>query len=250
MKNFFTFLLLSLLFINNSNSQEIDTGEYRIVASIAPSFWMGFPAGKFQDKMDATALGVGINGFGKIKNSPIWLGGNFGYLLLDREKKKIQVEVADTDLFEKYNWRTAVESMYLTGMVRFQPALDFFIWPYVQFNAGARRLYTRTSLHEAYANGDDDDNNTLVDAKLESEDWGFTYGGTAGLQFYFTKNKEVGVDVSCNYMRSGAADFFTRKNNVGDVGAPIDAFEPTSSSATDMLMLKVGLVINLPGECE
>ncbi len=249
MKNVCTFLFFAFLFSNIGFAQQIDSLDKDKVACFAPHFWTGFPIGTFQNEMDVTALGVGFYSLGKIRKSPVWAGVSFGYLLLDREKRNVRVEVANTGLFEKYRWRTAVQTIYLSGHIRYQPELDLFISPYVELNAGARRLYTRTTLHENRSyNGDDDNGGDLVDSNLESADWGFTYGGTMGLYIYLMKNHDIALDIRCSYLRTGAADFYSRKTNAGSVDAPIDAFELNSSSATDMLIPQIGFVVNFPTE--
>ena len=249
MKNLFTLLIFAFLFSNFCLAQQqIEFPKKNKVASLTPSFWMGFPTGEFKDAMDVTAYGVGVYSLGKISKTPVWAGASFGYLMLDREKRNIRQEVDNTGLSEKYRWRTAVQSIYLNGIIRYQPELDLPNSPYLELNAGARRLYTRTTLRENNSGENDNGGGDLVDAKLEIADWGFTYGGTFGFYVYLMKNRDIALDVRCSYLRTGAANFYARKTINESINAPIDAFELTSSSATDMLIPQIGFVVNFPVE--
>ncbi len=251
MKIIFTVFLSLFLFFNHGFAQLEEVVNKTKTASIAPSFWIGLPIGDFREEMDVTAYGVGVHGFAKINKSPIWLGGSFGYLSFDREKKDIRVEVANTGLFEKYKWKTAVQAIFMSGIFHYQPQVDFFLQPYFELNAGARRLFTRTTLHEDRPNDDDDNNGgDLIDSNLEGADWNFIYGGALGFQVKLNQNNDFALDFRCTYTGAASADFYARKDAVGQIDAPIDVFEERSSKTSNLLIPQIGFVLNFPIEEE
>jgi opacity protein-like surface antigen len=131
---------------------------------------------------------------------------------------------------------TTSNILFLHGMLRIKPDVNFFVQPYFDGLIGYKVLYTRTKLVDLLA-----DEDRVLESETNQSDWAFSYGGAIGVQIDLSRRKNIYLDLRCAYLPGASAQYLVRREDTGQVfDEPIEAFEE-KSSPTAVLLPQIGV---------
>ena len=233
MKYFFTLFLfiacLPLLFAQDAYYNQI---------LLTLNGHLGLPQDRFQDNIDAVGLGFGGSMLFRMRDKPVYIGFEGGWMNYAHEKLPFTVQV--DGFFEDYEWRTNSNILHGHAVARFQPDVVFPIKPYFEGLAGFKNLYTRSKL--VFLDGEDDD---VVERERNLNDWAFSYGGAIGVHIAYWEHVGVRIDLKVTYLQGQNAQYMARLEDPPQVlDFSIDAFEERIGP-TNMLIPQIGVVLDL-----
>ena len=205
---------------------EEDYAPYHIFFS--PYFQMGFPQEVLRDNIDRVGYGGGAVIVFQIKRLPVFAGVDLTFLNFDRESERY------TDNTE---WTSRTNLFMGHGVVRFQPFVDFPIYPYFDALFGMKNFYARTTVEFL--------DTEETDSSGNGSDWSLSYGLAMGAQFAIFRNSGVTMDLRCSYLPGNNATYFARNPDAtGPFNEPIEAFE-RRTSPSPIVLLQIGVTLNL-----
>ena len=229
-------LLLVLMWCGSLTLCAQDTDGYereKRTASANVNFMLGIPQGIFAERQLFTGFGFGGNVVFEVKK-PLSVGLDVGWQRYDSENDFFSE-------FDEFGFEVITEEeasnqiLSLHGLVRVQPAVNFFLQPYAEGTFGFNRFYTRTTFTDA-------DTDEQFNSVNENSDWALSYGGAAGVLINVWQNL-LFVDLRCAYRLGNTAEYFTRIEG-RDVPIPIENFE-LQRSPTNMLIPQIGITFLL-----
>jgi len=155
------------------------------------------PSGEL--RKDASEIWGG--GFGaevaiQVRESPIYIGGTFNFT---RYGSKVRKGYHNENLPD-VRFRYHNEVMQLAPMIRFKPETYTRLMPYADFTFGTSFIYTRARVY-------DRDLDEVVDEFFEIDDFAFTYGLGAGLEFIVSEAISLDLFIRSNF--SSRAEYLT-----------------------------------------
>jgi hypothetical protein len=174
---------------------------------------IGFPVGDFGEQI--TNPGVGLGGhFGyRIKESPVIIGLDIGYIIYGRESRRERFSLTIPDV--TVNVITENNILTTDFLVRLQPREGVFR-PYIDGLIGFSYLFTKTSIRDVPEPFGDD-----VASSVNFDDFAFNYGGGGGfmVRVYDGRAKRtefnrgmrsVSIDFRIRYLNGSKADYLKR----------------------------------------
>lgn len=203
-----------------------DSAPYHIFFS--PYVQMGLPQEVLRTNIDKLGYGGGGVLVFQIQRLPVFAGVDVTFLNFDRESEQY------TDNTE---WTSRTNLFMGHGVVRFQPFVDFPIYPYFDALFGIKHFYARTTIEFLDTDESDSSGN--------GSDTALSYGFAAGAQFAIFRNSGITMDFRCSYLPGNNATYFARDPNAtGPFDDPIEAFQ-RRTSPTPVLLLQLGVTFNL-----
>ncbi len=219
-----------------SQSDNYEGQYYPIAFNV--SFLAGIPQGEFEKNNNKTGLGIGLNIFYNVENTPIYIGGKFGWMQFASDTRQSPWSTTIPDVFVDV---TTSYQMYVTDFaLKVMPDWGP-IRPYVEFMAGFNNQSTTTTVEDINRYDEYDDIATSTDLS----DWTYNYGVGGGIAFNVYRGKVEGeksrfwellIDINGEYLYGGTAEYATSKENMDN------NFElVTAKSKTDLLSIKMGV---------
>lgn len=238
MKNILIIIITSglfLLFISSANAQEFDASiNLQVLA----------PQNEFKESIDATGIGVNLQGLYRFPESPFGLGLDFNFNNFGRDTRDEPISSTIPDL------RVRVENEYnlIQGFLvaKVQPQ-DGVLRPYAEGLAGFNYFYTQTSIENR---GNQSDEPIATDTNFE--DWAFAWGGGGGVMIrVFDRRNSVNyngenpvaagyINLGVRYLNGSEAEYLRKGSiQVSNGSVTYDTFQ----SRTDMLVFQLGFVV-------
>jgi hypothetical protein len=219
-------LLLALVCSVFLSAQETEYAPYHIFFS--PTFQIGIPQEALKDNIDRLGYGGGATILFQIKRLPVFAGADVSFMTFDRES---EIYTDNTE------WTTRTNLFIGNGVLRFQPFVDFPIFPYFDALFGLKNFYTRTTIE--YLDTEDSESSS------DGSDWALGYGMALGAQLAVFRNPAITIDLRCSYLSGNNATYFARNPDAtGPFDDPLDAFQ-RRTTPTPMLVLQIGISMNL-----
>lgn len=226
-----TLLLISCLLLGfpSMAQEEVieeDYAPYHIFFS--PYFQVGFPQDLLRTHIDKVGYGGGLVLVFQIKRLPVFAGVDLTLMNFDRESERYN---------DNTEWTSRTNLFMGHGVIRFQPFVDFPIYPYMDALFGMKNFYARTTVE--FLDTDE------TDSSGNGSDWTLSYGMALGAQFAIFRNPGVTMDLRGSYLPGNNATYFARNPDAtGPFNDPIEAFERRTSS-TPIFLLQIGVTLNL-----
>ncbi len=198
------------------------------------NFQMGIPMDDFRDNLDDPGFGGGALFLVHAGNSPLAAGLELSIMAYDSEQSRYNVRVGG--FLKEYELQTSSNIFLGHAVVRFQPNVRFPVKPYFDGLFGFKNLFTSTTLTDL-------DLGSATDSGTDQSDWALSYGGAFGLQFSFSQNSGIVLDLRCAYLPGQNATYLVRREDPFggfDYDDPIEAFEEKTSSTT-LLLPQIGV---------
>lgn len=227
-------LTLPLFLAAHLHAQEIN-------ASV--NFQLVVPQQEFSESINTNGLGINLNGLYQFQDSPFGLGLDFNFINFGKDTRDEPLSPTIPDL------RVRVENEYnlIQGLIvaKLQPT-DGIFRPYAEGLAGFNYFFTETSISDRRNSGSDP-----IASDTNFEDWGFAWGGGAGLMIRvfdrrgsenLTAENPIAagyINLGARYLNGSEAEYLREGSIVIENG---DVTFDTLRSRTDMLMLQVGFV--------
>lgn len=219
-------LLLAPRLVAQEEAGNQDDAPYHIFFS--PYFQMGLPQEVLNSNIDKIGYGGGGVIVFQIRRLPVFAGVDMTFLNFDRESERY------TDNTE---WTSRTNLFMGHGVLRFQPFVDFPIYPYFDALFGVKHFYARTTIEFLDTDESDSSGN--------GSDTALSYGIAAGAQFAIFGNPGITLDFRCSYLPGNNATYFARDPDAtGPFDDPIEAFQ-RRTSPTPVLLLQLGVTMNL-----
>ena len=196
---------------------------------------LGIPVETFKNNLPDPGFGFGGLVAIRLGMLPLYTGLDVSGVTFDSESSEF-ILWEDGFLIDVRE-KTSSNILFLHGMFRIKPAVNFFIRPYFDGLIGYKVLYTRTKLIDLEA-----DEDRVLESQTNQSDWAFSYGGALGVQINLSPRQDFWLDLRCAYLPGASANYLVRRDDDGQVvyNAPIDAFEE-KSSPTAVLLPQIGL---------
>ncbi len=205
---------------------EQEDAPYHIFFS--PYFQMGFPQEVLRANIDKLGYGGGGVVVFQIQRLPVFAGVDLTLLNFDRESERYN---------DNTEWTSRTDLFMGHGVLRFQPFVDFPIYPYFDALFGVKHFYARTTIEFLDTDESDSSGN--------GSDTALSYGFAAGAQFAIFRNSGITLDFRCSYLPGNNATYFARDPFAnGPFDDPIEAFQQRTSP-TPLLLLQLGVTFNL-----
>lgn len=239
--NFKQITLTALLFCfglaGNVYSQELQA---------ALDLGVGIPQGDFRDQSDHVGGGINLMGGYRFANSPVMLGLEFGFMNFGTDTREEPLSTTIPDLtVEVENSYNLVHGDFLVRLIA--PPSTFR--PYVDGLVGFNYFFTETVIRDR---DDFFDEEKLSDTNYE--DTALSYGFGAGTQIRLWQKKgpmtsdmddvepsSVYLNVRARYMFGREAEYLQKGSIEIEDG---EVFYDVSQSKTDLLHIKIGVVVN------
>lgn len=207
---------------------------------------VGIPQGDFRNNFDHVGGGLNVLAGYRFKNSPVMVGLEFGFMNFGTETREEPLSSTIPDL------KVEVENSYNLAhgdlFLRFI-APPSTIRPYLDGLIGFNYFFTQTVLRERGSFSDED---VLRDTNFE--DTALSYGFGAGLQVRLWQKREeitqtagdvepssVYLNLRSRYMFGRDAEYLQEGSIRRENG---EVFYDVSESKTDLLHIKMGVVVN------
>lgn len=230
-------LLLFLCSATYSYSQEV---------YLEMDFDMGVPKGEFGNQLDRMGYGFGLMGGYKFKNSPVMAGLDFGFMNFGKDVRETALSHTIPDL------RVDVENSY--NLIRTNLLLRMIgppsvFRPYIDGLFGFNYFYTETVVRRRGSFSSEDE--TLRDTNFD--DVTLSYGMGAGINVRVYRNPladehdnfshgSIYLNFSGKYMFGREAEYL-QEGSITIDEASGEAFYDVSQSATNLLYIKIGVVV-------
>ncbi|MDX1641129.1 MAG: outer membrane beta-barrel protein [Balneolaceae bacterium] len=213
----------------------------------AIDFGVGIPQGEFRDQSDHVGGGINLMGGYRFANSPVMLGLEFGFMNFGTDTRDEALSTTIPDLrVEVENSYNLVHGDLLLRLIA--PPATFR--PYVDGLLGFNYFFTETVIRDRDDFFDDDE--TLSDTNFE--DTALSYGFGAGTQIRLWQKRgeitsdmddvepsSVYLNIRGRYMFGREAEYLQKGSIQVEDG---QAFYDVSQSKTDLLHIKIGVVVN------
>ncbi|MEZ5043455.1 MAG: hypothetical protein R2828_26395 [Saprospiraceae bacterium] len=217
-------LLVGLFLYSSLWAQE--EAPYHIFFST--SFQLGAPQEALKRNFDRVGIGGGGLVLFQIKRLPVFAGVEITFMNLDSESETYS---------DNTEWTTRSNLFLGNGVIRFQPFVDFPVYPYFDALFGMKNFYTRTAIK--YLDTDE------TDSSSDGSDWALSYGLAIGAQLAVFRNPAITLDIRCSYSQGNNATYFARNPNAtGPFNDPIEAFQQRTTP-TPLLIPQIGVTLNL-----
>lgn len=195
MKKTISYLLIFVLFSFSVQAQETMAGL---------RFNAGLPIADFRSEVGSQwfpSLNLGF--LHQLSDTPIYLGGEFGYMLYGTAMHRSNDVINGTD--QQFRIRRNNNAIHFAGVIRLMPDLGIGIRPFIEGQLGAIHTYTRSKVRE----------NRLAEpmaAGTEVYDWSHLYQFGGGLMIPLEKGGDTFLELRVNYMQTGTMDFLTSQD--------------------------------------
>ena len=190
----------------------------------------GIPVGDFGDRA-GTSPGVGFDFTSRVGQTPIAVGGEFGYFMYGKETRRLSLVSAVPEVLTDVN--TTNNLLQTHALVRVQPQTGR-VRPYVEGLLGFRYVFTRTS----FANPDEGESGTT-----QLSDFAPSVGGGGGMTIGLVSGRAatLHLDLGLRYLTGGDVEYLTKGAITRDEGRV--TFQPTQS-AINLVSLQVGVAVD------
>lgn len=234
-------LLTMLLFLGVSGT--ICAQEFQAELDLG----VGIPQGDFRDQSDQIGGGIDLMAGYRFANSPVMLGLEFGFMNFGTDTREEPISTTIPDLrVEVENSYNLVHGDLLLRLI----APPSIIRPYVDGLFGFNYFFTETVIRDRDDFFGDDE--VLSDTNFE--DTALSYGFGAGMQIRLWQRKgeitrtpgdiepsSVYLNLRGRYMFGREAEYLQKGSIRTDNGQVV---YDVSQSTTDLLHLKLGVVVN------
>ena len=222
------FCLLAIGFNASAQEREVEQNNAPYHIFFSPYFQVGLPQEVLRTNVDKIGYGGGGVLVFQINRLPVFAGVDLTFLNFDRESERYN---------DNTEWTSRTNLFMGHGVLRFQPVVDFPIYPYFDALFGVKHFYARTTIEFLDTDESDSSGN--------GSDTALSYGFAAGAQFAIFGNPAVTMDVRCSYLPGNNATYFARDPAAnGPFDDPIEAFQ-RRTSPTPVLLLQLGVTLNL-----
>jgi len=227
-------LTISLFLATHLHAQEVNLGA---------NVQLILPQQEFSESINTNGLGINLNGLYRFGDSPFGLGLDFNFNNFGKDTRDEPLSPTIPDL------RVRVENEYnlIQGLIvaKLQPT-DGIFRPYAEGLAGFNYFFTETSISERRGGGSDP-----IASDTNFEDWGFAWGGGAGLMIRvfdrrgsenITAENPIAagyINLGARYLNGSEAEYLREGSIVIENG---DVTFDTLQSRTDMLVVQLGFV--------
>ena len=169
--------VICCLALNSLSSQGSDT--VNTIASnkweIGVSFALVDPIFAFDRKMAKNGVGISGAVFRKMgREKPLYLGNRISWFLFSRLTTNYE-DVVDGEIFE-FRDRTGSNLLETQFLCRFQPELNFWLWPYVESGVGLQYFHTSFSSLDL-------EDDSVFGYRIDHGDIGLMFSLNGGAQF-------------------------------------------------------------------
>ncbi|EPA00056.1 hypothetical protein A33Q_0224 [Indibacter alkaliphilus LW1] len=172
------------------------------------NFNAGFPVGSFQSEVGNQFFpSISLNYLHKLSNTPIYVGGEFGYMLYGTAVERSNNIINGTD--QNFRIRRNNNAVNLSAVVRLMPDFGIGVKPFVEGQLGGIHTYTRSKVRE----------NRLTEplsSGTEVYDWSFLYQLGGGIMVPLEKKGDVFLELRVNYLQTGPMNFLTSRDALYD----------------------------------
>jgi len=226
----------SLLFAQDFNEEEQEALPAKLLISGSAQLFK--PIAQFDESLQTYGYGGGGSVLMRLNQSiPVYIGIDLSSIRYDQASVTYLSQV-DNELVE-FEEETAPSIFMGHAVVRIEPPVNFFAYPYIEGLVGFKNLFTRTKVRDVELAEDG-----LVSNFLEEGDWAFSYGAAIGLSIPLGSYAPT-IDIKCTYLLGTAADYMVRRIGVsGTPLRPVDLFE-VRNSRTDLLLPQIGVTFAL-----
>ena len=240
-------LVLSLLFTDQTRAQlsdiypQTEASEYGFIAGMDLN--LGTPLSGFANTMDRVGFGFTIHGAYQIKNRPLNIGLDFGFLNFGRDRRDEPISSTIPDLTVLVeNTYNLMHSSVLLRLI--QPSGK--IRPYLETAVGFNYLYTETLIENTGIYYEEP-----VFRSTNFDDFTFSYGMGAGLMIELgtytildvlkeeVRIERILLNLMGRYKAGGSADYLKKGSITVQNG---QAFYDVSRSETDVFYYTAGIV--------
>lgn len=198
-----------------------------------------FPQGAFKDNLDT--YGFGINGhlIYQIRNTPVALGINIGFITYGSETRRAPFSTTIPDVTVEVTNTNNIFNGHL--MMRLQPPSGSFR-PYADALFGFNYLFTETQITDSEEVDDE------IASSTNFDDSALSYGFGGGLRFKLTdlpsetgaNGPSLHLDLGGRYLFGGEAQYLKEGSIEQTSGGNVD-FD-VQDSATDILHIYLGVI--------
>lgn len=186
MKAFFIFII-SLCCIGTLSAQN----------TMGLNFQTFLPTGELKkDSPDMWGGGFALTGAFNLRQSPVYVGGTLDFTRYGSEVRDGYHGIVMGD----YRHRRQFEMSRFLAFVRLSPDCDTSFYPYVDFNAGVNYVFTRSVLRDSAIEAP-------FDAYVDWDDFSFTYGLGAGVEFPL--GNDILLDLNFKTLKSSKTEYLT-----------------------------------------
>ncbi len=200
----------------------------------------GFPTGPFQEELSTGGYGVGGFLLLQVKRGvPVQAGLDGAWQRYERETLDY-TQVID-GVPRDFRLATKVNVVTAHLVVRYQPVVDFPLWPFLDGLVGVKHLYTLTTLSERLGAGATEQ----LEVDVDKQDTAFSYGLAGGFQIRPFFHPAVRIELRCAYLPGASAAYFARlEDATGPFNDPLEAFEERRSPTT-LVIPQIGITVDL-----
>ncbi len=232
--------LPAIMFARNESNQEEKGIPGNVYINLG--FQSAFPQGEFKKNNDNNGYGVNFEGSYGFEKFPLALGLSGAYMVYGSETRKEpwSTTVPDVMLNVERTYSLSFGNVFLrlqnqSGTLR----------PYVDVFGGFHYLSTDTKVNNEHNSSQEYE----IASTTNFDDFTYSYGAHAGLMIKLTNikddnNQKAGLllDLNAGYMLGGEAEYLPKGGLEVRSGK---LYYNIKKSKTDMLALRLGLVINL-----
>jgi hypothetical protein len=202
-------------------------------------FLTGLPQREFRENVDDLGFGVSGEIGGFLGDSPVMIGGKFGFLNYGIERRWEPFSYAIPDVIVRVS--TTNNILLAHAFVRLQPR-EGAVRPYVEGLVGLKYLFTRTSI-----DSDDWDDDTASYTNLD--DLTPSYGVGAGVHVRLWQSRarrghgnpaQLSLNLGARYLWGGDAEYLKKGSIWRQEG---EVFYDIHRSTTDLLTPQVGISV-------
>ena len=204
---------------------------------------LGTPLSGFANTMDRAGFGVTFQGGYQLKNQPVMLGLDFGFLNFgrDRRNESFSLTIPDATVLVE-NTYNLIHSSFLLRLI--PPAGD--VRPYFEGAIGFNYLYTETTIENT-----DSYLEEPIARSTNFDDFAFSYGAGAGLLIELhsypvtdilegtTQIERIMLNLMGRYKAGGSAEYLKKGSITVQNG---QAFYDVNRSKTDLFYYTVGVL--------
>ncbi len=203
---------------------------------------LGFPQGEFRDHVPN--LGIGISGMVgiRIPNSPVFIGGDLGFLIYGHEQRREMFSYSIQDV----EVRIITSNNIVQGnlFLRLQPGMGS-VRPYFDGLVGFKYLFTETEIRNVFWS----DENPIAES-INLGDLAFGYGVGFGIAFQVVDRTQarlksgegpigILIDLRLRYLMGTEADYLKKGSVLREDDGSI--IYNIHTSRTDFLMPFIGV---------
>ncbi len=206
--------------------------------SLGVTFDLGIPVQDFRENLDRLGYGGSVNFLLRIRESPLRVGLDVGYMGYENETYAFSSRVGG--FWRDYRLQTSVGLLHGHLNMRYMLPLEGKVSPYLDGVAGFKYFIANSQLYEVFGF-----EYYPVSGYTDQDDWALSYGITLGAEFRLFRSPQMAIDLRVSYLRGSQATYLVRRDPPpSSIDDPLDLYEERTSS-THMLVPRIGIQFDL-----